>query len=265
LVLKVTLTPLLVLTVSLVGRRWGPAVSGWLVGLPFTSGPVVLLLALDHGAVFAAAAAQGLLAGAISEVAYCLAYSWLARRWGWPRTFLASCGVFAAATLALQRITPPLAPLIAGVLAALLLSLLAFPSDAAKHGETKRVESPPWEIPARMLLATGLVVLLTGLATAIGPRLSGLLAPFPVYGTILAIFTQRFAGPTAAARLLRGLVLGMFAFVSFAFVLAALLVRLGIAPAFLIACLAALLVQGATYYVLPHQTAAEAEPSLLEQ
>jgi len=37
---KLLLTPALLGLVSLAGRRWGPAVSGWLVGLPLTSGPV---------------------------------------------------------------------------------------------------------------------------------------------------------------------------------------------------------------------------------
>ncbi|HLI06681.1 MAG TPA: hypothetical protein VKV40_08945 [Ktedonobacteraceae bacterium] len=33
-VFKLLLTPLLIGLVSLAGRRWGPAVSGWIVGLP---------------------------------------------------------------------------------------------------------------------------------------------------------------------------------------------------------------------------------------
>ena len=45
LVLKLVLTPTLIGTASLAGRRWGPAVSGWLVGFPFTSAPVALFLA----------------------------------------------------------------------------------------------------------------------------------------------------------------------------------------------------------------------------
>ncbi len=74
--------------------------------------------------------------------------------------------------------------------------------------------------------------------------------PFPVYATILAVFTQRFAGPAAAANLLRGVVYGIFAAATFFLVVAALMERLGIAPTFLLACLAALLVQGATLRLL---------------
>jgi hypothetical protein len=82
LALKLVLTPVLIGAASLAGRRWGSVVSGWLVGIPFTSAPVAFFLALDPGPRFAAAAAAGIMAGAISQVAFCLVYSWTARRGG---------------------------------------------------------------------------------------------------------------------------------------------------------------------------------------
>ena len=59
--LKLLLAPLLILLATLAGRRWGPAVGGWLAGLPLTSGPVSLILALEQGPEFAARAALGTL------------------------------------------------------------------------------------------------------------------------------------------------------------------------------------------------------------
>lgn len=47
--LKLVLTPLLIGMASVAGRRWGPMVSGRLIGLPLTSAPVVLFLALEQG------------------------------------------------------------------------------------------------------------------------------------------------------------------------------------------------------------------------
>ena len=55
---KLLLTPLLIGAVSLAGRRWGPSVSGWLVGLPLSSGPVVFFFALEQGNRFASTAAS---------------------------------------------------------------------------------------------------------------------------------------------------------------------------------------------------------------
>jgi hypothetical protein len=80
LALKLILTPALIGSSTLAGRRWGPALGGWLVGLPFTSGPVALFLVLDYGAAFGAQAAGGMLTGTISQVAFTLAYRRLARR-----------------------------------------------------------------------------------------------------------------------------------------------------------------------------------------
>jgi O-antigen/teichoic acid export membrane protein len=51
-VLKLVLTPLLIAAASLARRRWGHAVSGWLLGLPLTSGPVAFFLAIERGASF---------------------------------------------------------------------------------------------------------------------------------------------------------------------------------------------------------------------
>src|SRR5262252_4592204 len=98
LALKLVLTPALIGAVSLAGRRWGPAIGGWLAGLPLTSAPVVFFLALDHGLAFAAATSIGILTGAISGAAFCLAYSRLAYHWRWPLTVFASWLVFVAAT-----------------------------------------------------------------------------------------------------------------------------------------------------------------------
>jgi hypothetical protein len=111
LALKLVLTPVLVGTASLAGRRWGPVVSGWFVGLPLTSGPIAFFLALNNGVAFAAATAVGTLAGAISQAAFCLAYGWLALRCGWLVTVSVSCLGFAASTAVLQRLALPMGSL----------------------------------------------------------------------------------------------------------------------------------------------------------
>ena len=80
LALKLVLTPLLIGAASLAGRRWGPGVGGWLVGLPLTSGPIAFFIALRDGVSFAGAAAVGILAGTISQAAFSVAYGWLAAR-----------------------------------------------------------------------------------------------------------------------------------------------------------------------------------------
>ena len=251
LALKLVLTPALIGAASLAGRRWGPAVSGWLVGLPLTSGPIAFFLALSHGTVFAAATAAGILAGALSQAVFCLAYGWLAVRSGWPLTALASSLAFAAATAALEPLAIPVVPLFVLVIAALALALRLMPPSAAESSSAAvKASPPPWDIPARMVVATTFVVLLTGVASALGPHLTGLLSPFPLYAAILAIFAHHLQGPAAAAGVLRGLLLGLFAFASFFLALALLIEPAGIAPAFAAAIVVALALQAGSLWVL---------------
>ena len=55
--LKLVLTPLLIAAASLAQRKWGGLAGGLIAGLPLTSAPVSVFLALEHGPAFAAHAA----------------------------------------------------------------------------------------------------------------------------------------------------------------------------------------------------------------
>jgi hypothetical protein len=101
-----------------------------------------------------------------------------------------------------------------------------------------------------MVVATGFVLLLTGIAPALGARLTGLLAPFPLYASVLTIFAHALQGPVAGINVLRGLLLGLFAFAAFFLSLALLLVRIGIGPSFAVALFVALSVQGISLWLL---------------
>jgi len=238
LLLKLVLTPVLIAAASLAGRRWGQAVGGWLVGLPLTSGPVAFFLALDHGVGFAAAVAFGSLAGALGEAAFCLAYGWSARRGGLVALAAASTA-FTAVAAGLQRLALPLLGLAAIVFATLAVALRLMPPRSAV---VAAAPPPRWDLPARMVITTALVVGLTGVAPVLGPRLSGVLASFPVYAAILTVFAHR-AGAAPAVQVLRGLLLGLFSFWAFFLVLGGLIERLGVAGGFVAATIAALAIQ----------------------
>src|SRR5262249_17929933 len=107
LLVKVVLTPALIGAASLAGRRFGPAVGGWFVGCPMNSAPITLFLALSHGPEFAAAAATGAMAGALSQAAFCLTWGWLAGRGGWPVALASSSIAFGISTAALRFLTLP--------------------------------------------------------------------------------------------------------------------------------------------------------------
>jgi hypothetical protein len=248
LVLKLVLTPALIAAASLAGRRWGPAVSGWLIGFPFTSAPIAFFLAINQGVAFAATAAAGTMAGAISQAAFCVAYGWLAAR-GWPIAVGVSCLAFALSTAALQGLVLPVLALFTVVIAALVVALRLMPTTVPEF-RSAPVRTPRWDLGARMAVATGFVLLLTGVAPALGPRLTGLLAPFPLYGAVLAVFAHRLHGPAAAVTVLRGLLVGLFAFAGFFLALAVFIERAGMGPAFAAALALTLALQAGALWTL---------------
>src|SRR6266568_2935250 len=244
LALKLFLAPVLIGLVSIAGRHWGPAVGGWLVSLPLTSAPVILFLAIDQGTAFASSAAQDTMLGIISVASFCLVYCWFSFRFGWQLSMLAGWIAFFALTFIEESVIFSLFFSLAIVTVFLIVVLTLMPKSQSKD---LAIIPPRWDTPLRMLVATGFVLGLTGAASILGPQLSGLLAPFPMFTTILAVFTHHFQGADFTRRLLRAVVTGSFTFV---LVISLLVNRWGIAVAFGLALLAALVIHSASLFVI---------------
>jgi hypothetical protein len=217
------------------------------VGLPLTSGPVAFFLALGQGPAFAAQATAGSLAGTVAQACFAFAYFQVAELRRWPVALATGTLAFAGAGAALQALSLSHAALLVIALAALTLALSAMPVPKARAGVAIL---PAWDIPARMLVATLLVLTVTASAALLGPRLSGLLATFPIFASVLTVFAHRHQGGEAARRALRGLLMGLYAFVAFFVVLGWLLPRTSIALAFLGAGIAAMAIQGVSFEMM---------------
>ena len=241
LALKLVLTPLLIGGASLAARRWGPAIGGWLVSLPLTSGPVTFFLALDHGTGFAATSIVGSLVGLAAITGFTLAFAAGLVRAG-PRTgILAAIAAFAAIGVLVQPVLDAsVGILFVGVLAALAIALRLLPASGARRAASPH---PRWDLPARVAIGTCLVVGLTTIAPLLGPHTSGIIATFPIYVSILTLFTHRQEGVPGALDVLRGLLLGLFGTAAFMLVLALALIPLGIGPAFGLALALTLAIQ----------------------
>jgi hypothetical protein len=240
-ILKLLLTPLLITAATLTGRRWGPAVSGWLIGFPLTSGPVSLILALQNGPEFAAQAAIGTLGGQIAVCLFCLVYSLAAQKTNWIASVTLAIFAFGATALFNNSFNLSLLPTFIAVILITCLLIWLIPAATVPPLATRL---PAWDIPARMLIATLFVLTLTSISTHLGPQLSGIVAPFPIYGIVLVTFAHHQQGAGAARQFLRGVALGSFAFSGFFLAIALLLPHLFIAWVYLIATLVALLVNG---------------------
>jgi hypothetical protein len=239
--MKLTLAPGLVAATTLAARRWGALAGGVIGGFPAVVGPILIAIDVEHGDTFAADAATGALAGLLSLTAFVVAYAWVARRTTWPLTLLASWAVYALATLALEGIdlSPELAlPLVLASFAG-GYALMPRPRDAREAGP-----APSWDLALRVLATAAFVLALTAGAGALGARLSGLLAAFPVLASVLSVFIHAQDGPEAVADFLRGMLGGLAGFAAFCFVVALVLPGAGPVAAFALATLVALAVNG---------------------
>jgi hypothetical protein len=218
LLLKLGLAPLLIAAASLVAGRAGPRAGGWVVGLPLTTGPVALVLAVQEGPSFAGRLAVGSLAGVVAQAAFATAYGRRCEQSGWRPALLAASAAFAATGAALLACRLSTAALAACAVASLPLALRAAPrADAppVRHGSA--------DLPLRMALAATLVLAITSVAPLTGPRAGGVVTCFPLMGALLTVFAHREHGPIAAIAVCRGMLVGLFSFLAFVLALPMLL------------------------------------------
>lgn len=240
-ILKLILTPLIVLIVTLVARRWGESIGGLLIGLPLTSGPVSIFLAVEQGRHFAAGAANSAMLGLIPVTAFYVTYVLSARRFPWYLSALSGLLLYSVVVTGISvleidaRLTTILVPIV----------LLAGMLTLGKRVEAGLPISPPaWDLPARMILATSILLLITTGANTLGPKWSGLLSPFPIFTFVMVTFAHREGGATAARRLIQGVSLGLFSYVVFFLVIRSLVERSNPWAVYALATLVALLVNG---------------------
>lgn len=258
LALKLVLTPTTIIVASAAGRRFGRVASGWFVALPLTSGPITVFLAIAHGRTFAARVSTGSLGGAIGEASFCVAYAYIAQRRGWFVSAVAASFAYASTAAVLEliplRTTWPHVLVLAAVAAGSLAVGLKFVPFAPAQLEPQLPSR--WDLPARAVVSTAFLVTLTATATVLGPRLSGLIAVYPLYTVVLAAFAHAHEGRAGAVQVLRGLLLGLYSFVAFYMVAGLLLPRATTAEAFAAASAAALTVQAVSLWALTRRRGA---------
>jgi len=226
--LRVAVAPAFIGLISLIQLRLGNQTAGWLVALPINTGTIVAVLALTQGLTFAASTASGALSGVISVAAFVAGYALSARRLSWLPCLGLALAAFVFSTLILNA-APLTLPL--GLFAALLSVVVVLPAVRSCGEGQSRGPAPRWEIPLRMFTAGCLVLGVTALSTTLGARLSGLIAPIPVFTITLVAFTHSREGVVPIFQFLRGLLNGMVGFAIFCVTTAILLPALGIVAA----------------------------------
>jgi hypothetical protein len=239
--LKLTLAPMLIGLVSMAERKWGASISGLLVGLPLTSGPILFFLTLEQGKSFSARTSIASMLGLVALAAFDSVYARVSQTHRWLPSLLAATGTYLATSALLIKL-PSLHVGWAFLFAcgALLLALFSFPPQSSLKLEFKI--SNRREIGLRMAMAAAIVFLLTSLASLLGPVSSGLVSIFPVYTSILAVFNHMKSSMLALV-VLKGVVTGAFGSAVFFVIVASTQGRLATGLCFGSAALAAIAVQ----------------------
>lgn len=233
-------TAFVVIAISWIAVRLGPAIGGVVVGLPIVLAPGLGFMLLDQPPAFVADAAAGALFSLSATQAFLLAFVILSGRTG--PFFSVAGGALAWLVLALPLGVVPHPPLIGAALFAAVTLAARRIGRRWVAGQNAKAAGTKWGLLIlRGLLAGLLVGGVTLGSSVLGAGFAGAIMAFPIGFTVIAISLHMdhggaFAGQTAFAGLT-----GLSSLATFCLCLALLLRQLPAGPAFLLALSASVL------------------------
>jgi hypothetical protein len=198
LALRMAITAAFVVTASVITERSGPVIGALVATLPISAGPAYVFLARDHDAAFIAEGALASLPINAATIFLGLTYVVLAQR----RSALVSCLGAVAVWLTLAAIIRSVQWTLAG---GLIVNAIAFAICVPLLRQYRHVKMPLitrrwYDIPLRASLVATLVATVVTLSGWVGPKISGMIALFPVvFTSMMLILHPRIGGPPTAA------------------------------------------------------------------
>ncbi|WP_208230447.1 hypothetical protein [Brenneria izadpanahii] len=237
LAIKLAVTPVLMLAVSLAVRKWGGFVGGLLSGMPLTSGPVALFLAIEQGPQFAAKAASGALSGLAAVLLTYLFYLVVTSSLSVLAACVSALAFFGVISLLLLVSNSPLGAIIISLAA--IAAIIRLTNRGGR--EIRKSTVPFWDIPMRMLTSTAMLFAITGSARVIGPHVSGILSPVPVIAWPLTVFAHVQGGRSEMAAVVRGNAVSAIGVIIFYMTIRELILQAGLLTTFVVAFAASVL------------------------
>src|SRR6266480_602765 len=198
LALRMAITAAFVVTASIVTERSGPVVGALIATLPISAGPSYVFLALDHDAAFIAGGALASLPINAATIFLGLTYVVLAQR----QSAIVSCGVAVVVWIVLASIIRAVHWTLLG---GLIVNAIAFAICVPLLRHYRHVKMPLitrrwYDIPLRAALVATLVATVVTASGWVGPKISGIIALFPiVFTSLMLILHPRIGGPPTAA------------------------------------------------------------------
>jgi hypothetical protein len=198
LALRMAITAAFVVSASIITERSGPVIGALVATLPISAGPSYVFLALDHDADFIAEGALASLPVNAATIFLGLTYVVLAQRRSAPVSCLGAVAVW----ITLAAIIRSLQWTLAG---GLIVNAVAFAICVPLLRRFRHVKMPLitrrwYDIPLRASLVATLVATVVTLSGWVGPKVSGMIALFPVvFTSMMLILHPRIGGPPTAA------------------------------------------------------------------
>jgi hypothetical protein len=204
LVLRMAITAAFVVSASIITERSGPVIGALVATLPISAGPSYVFLALDHDAAFIAEGALASLPVNAATIYLGLTYVVLAQRRTALVSATAAVGVWIAIVSVMRLFQWTLS-------AGLIVNAITFAICVPLLQRYRHVKKMPlitrrwYDIPLRASLVATLVAIVVTLSGWVGPKISGMIALFPVvFTSMMLILHPRIGGPPTAAVIANG-------------------------------------------------------------
>ncbi|BAL80067.1 hypothetical protein [Bradyrhizobium cosmicum] len=198
LLLRMAIAAAFVVSASVITERSGPVIGALVATLPVSAGPSYVFLAIDHDAAFIAQGALSSLPVNAATIFMALTYVVLAQR----HSLLVSCGSAFAVWIAIASVIRMFDwSLTAGLAVNLIAFGICIPLLAGYRDVKMPLVTRRWyDIPMRAALVATLVAIVVSTSSWVGPRISGIIALYPVvFSSMMVILHPRIGGPPTAA------------------------------------------------------------------
>ena len=196
--LRMAIAAAFVVTASIITERSGPVIGALVATLPISAGPSYVFLALDHDAAFIAQGALSSLPINAATIFMGLTYVVLAQHHNLLVSFGSAFAVWIGIASAIRMFDWTLT-------AGLAVNFVAFGIcipllSGYRHAKMPLVTRRWYDIPMRASLVAILVATVVSTSSWVGPKISGIIALYPVvFSSIMVILHPRIGGPPTAA------------------------------------------------------------------
>ncbi|MFK4512024.1 hypothetical protein LPJ38_02910 [Bradyrhizobium daqingense] len=198
LLLRMAIAAAFVVSASVITERSGPVIGALVATLPVSAGPSYVFLAIDHDAAFVAQGALASLPINAATIFMGLTYVVLAQRQSFVVSVASAIGVWIVLASIVRLFDWSLA-------AGLAVNVVAFGICIPLLAKYRHVKMPLvtrrwYDIPFRAALVATLVAIVVSTSGWVGPRVSGVIALYPiVFTSMMVILHPRIGGPPTAA------------------------------------------------------------------